>query len=250
MQEIDFHRALFRPGVIIDAGAHEGRLTLPLASLPGARVIAFEPLAAARARLRAAVAGVMGMGLDGAGVDVTVRAEALSDQPGMLTLSVPRVGGVAQEEWGSVAKDYAAIRRDDPRVEGVDTWAVPAIALDSLRLTDVTAMKIDVEGAEREVLAGARDTLRRCQPILSVEIEERHRPGSTKAVPALLRDLGYRGYFEFWGDWRPIETLDVDTMQKGSPSPAAFEVSDPYVFAFYFVVEARVPDLARLARLP
>ena len=39
-------------------------------------------------------------------------------------------------------------------------------------------------------------------------------------------------------------------MQKGSPSPAAFEVSHPYVFCFYFVTEERIPDLARLARLP
>ena len=58
------------------------------------------------------------------------------------------------------------------------------------------------------------------------------------------------GFFEFYGDWRPIETLDIETMQKGSPSPAAFEVSHPYVFNFYFVTEERVQDLARLARLP
>jgi hypothetical protein len=31
MQEIEFHRALHRPGTIVDAGAHDGRLTLPLA---------------------------------------------------------------------------------------------------------------------------------------------------------------------------------------------------------------------------
>jgi len=29
MQEIDFHRALHRPGTIVDAGAHHGRLRLP-----------------------------------------------------------------------------------------------------------------------------------------------------------------------------------------------------------------------------
>ena len=66
----------------------------------------------------------------------------------------------------------------------------------------------------------------------------------------MLREVGYRGFFEFWGDWRPIETLDIDTMQKGSPSPAAFEVSHPYVFCFHFVMEERVRDLAQLARLP
>jgi hypothetical protein len=86
--------------------------------------------------------------------------------------------------------------------------------------------------------------------VLSIEIEERHRAGSTRAVPALLSGLGYVGYFEFWGDWRPIETLDPETMQKGSPSPAAFEVSHPYVFTFYFVTAERVAELGKLARLP
>ena len=124
------------------------------------------------------------------------------------------------------------------------------VPLDALRLSDVTALKIDVEGAEQEMLTGALETLRRCRPIISIEIEERHRAGSTTAIPALLRPLGYRGFFEFYGDWRPVETLDIETMQKGSPSPAAFEVSHPYVFGFYFVPPERIGDLAVLARLP
>jgi FkbM family methyltransferase len=242
MQEIDFHRAMARPGTIVDAGAQEGRLTVPLAALPDTHVIAFEPLPSAFQRLQAAAAHLSGL--------VTLRPEALSDRPGAITLSVPRVGGVAQEEWASIAKDYEAIRRDDPRVEAIETWTVPTIPLDALALTGVTAIKIDVEGAEEEMLRGAIRTLRDCRPVLSIEIEERHRAGSTVAVPRLLLPLGYRGFFEFYGDWRPIETLDIGTMQKGSPSPAAFEVSHPYVFCFYFVGEERIADLARLARLP
>jgi FkbM family methyltransferase len=242
MQEIDFHRAMARPGTIVDAGAHEGRLTVPLAALPNIHVVAFEPLPPAFQRLQKATETMSG--------HVTLRAEALSDRVGEATLAVPRVGGVAQEEWASIAKDYEAISRSDPRVDAIDTWTVPTIPLDMLGLTDVTAIKIDVEGAEEEVSSGALNTLRRCRPVLSIEIEERHRPGSTVAIPRLLHPLGYRGFFEFYGDWRPIETLDVETMQKGSSSPAAFEVSHPYVFCFYFVGEERVPDLARLARLP
>jgi FkbM family methyltransferase len=242
LQEIDFHRAMHRPGTIVEAGAHEGRLTLPLAALPETHVIAFEPLPPAFARLRNAASAL--------GTRVTLRPEALSDRAGSVTLAVPRVGGAAQEEWASIVKDYAVIMQDDPRVEAIDTWIVPAVTLDSLGLTDATAIKLDVEGAEEEVLRGAWALLRRCRPVLSIEIEERHRTGSTRAIPDLLRRLGYAGYFEFYGNWRPIETLDIETMQKGSPSPAAFEVSHPYVFGFYFVPLERLADLAALARLP
>ena len=124
------------------------------------------------------------------------------------------------------------------------------LRLDDVGLTGGTAIKVDVEGAELEVLRGAWLTLRTCRPCLSVEIEERHRAGSTRAVPEVLRELGYEGWFEFFGDWRRIEQLDVTTMQSASPSPAEFTVSNPYVFSFYFVPNERREELTRLARLP
>jgi len=241
MDEFDFHRALARPGTIVDIGAHDGALTRRLATIPGARVIAFEPLPAAFARLRQALAGAE---------NVTLRAEALGACAGTVTLAVPVVGGVAQEQWASTAKDYAAIQVADPRVTGVERHEVPMLALDDLGLQDVTALKLDAEGAEEEILRGGAATLGRCRPVLSVEIEERHRVGSTTAVPAYLAGLGYRGLWEFWGDWRPIEAFDPAAMQVGSPSPAAFEVSDPYVFTFYFVPAERMAELGALARLP
>jgi FkbM family methyltransferase len=240
VQEIDFHRALYRPGTIIDAGAHDGLLTVPLAALPGARVIAFEPLPPAFLRLQQALAGI----------DVTLRPEALSDHFGTVTLEVPIVGGEAQEQWASIAKDYPSLQRGDKRIDRIDRYKVPVIPLDSLGLTDVTAMKIDVEGAELEMLRGSLDTLRRCQPVLSVEIEERHRTGSTRDVPDLLATLGYEGWFEHQGAWHPMRNLDVATMQRASPSPASFEASDPYIFCFYFVTADRRVELGRLARLP
>jgi FkbM family methyltransferase len=247
MQEIDFHRALHRPGTIVDAGAHVGRLTLPLAQLPGSSVVAFEPLPPAYERLRHEVAAAWGGRVP---PHVTLRREALAERSGTVTIAAPRVGGTLQEEWASIAKDYEALRQADPRIEAVDTWSVPSLRLDDAGVADVTAMKIDVEGAELELLQGACQTLRRWRPCLSVEIEERHRVGSTRSVPDLLRDLGYEGWFEFFGDWRRIEQLDVATMQRGSPSPAEFTVSHPYVFNFYFIPTERRHELVRLARLP
>ncbi len=247
MQEMEFHHALHRPGTIVDAGAHEGRLTLPLAQLPASRVVAFEPLPPAFARLQKAVSSAWDGKIP---PHITLRREALAERSGTMMIAAPRVGGVLQEEWASISKDYAALRQADPRIEAIETWPVDLLRLDDAGLTDVTAIKIDVEGAEREVLIGARQTLRRYHPCLSIEIEERHRTGSTVAVPELLRDLGYEGWFELFGDWRRIEQLDLGTMQRASPSPAEFTVSHPYVFCFYFVPIAQREELARLARLP
>ena len=57
-----------------------------------------------------------------------------------------------QEEWASISKDYTALREADPRIEAIETWSVPMLRLDDVGLTDVTAIKVDAEGAELEVL--------------------------------------------------------------------------------------------------
>jgi FkbM family methyltransferase len=219
MDEITFHTRTHRPGTILDVGAHDGLLTVPLARLPGARVIAFEPLPAAHARLAAACAGL---------ANVELRREALGAAPGRLVLSVPVLDGVAQEQWASLAKDYDAFAS-----VGAERHEVAVITLDSLGLDDVTHVKLDAEGFEQEVLEGARATLARCRPVLSLEVEERHRAGSTRDVPALLAALGYETRFWLHGAMRPLAEFDAATMQVASPDPAVFAASDPYVFTFY-----------------
>ncbi|MBP0446170.1 FkbM family methyltransferase [Roseomonas sp. SSH11] len=221
MDEIGFLSALHRPGTLVDIGAHEGLLTLPLAALPGARVIAFEPLARARAALEAAVAGQPG---------ITIRAEALGDAPGHLDLSVPVLDGAPQWQWASTAKTYAV--HESSRVS-VRRERVPVIPLDSLGLRDVTAIKLDAEGAEYAILRGAREILRHCRPLLTLELEERHAEGCTWAVPAFLNALGYEVCFAHQGRWHPVAALHRPSMQRASPDPSVFEASDPYIFNFF-----------------
>ena len=236
MDELAFHRVLHRPGgTLLDIGAHDGAFTLPLARLPGSRVLAFEPLPSAFARLRAVL---------GDRPNVELRQEALGDHRGEVTLTLPVVEGVAQEQWASTAKSYAAL--GDARVTE-QRHSVPLRRLDEFGLADLVAVKLDAEGAEYEVLRGGRETLLRCRPVLSIEIEERHREGSTWAVPAYLDALGYDGFHEFWGEWRPMAAFHRPTMQRASPNPAVFAASDPYIFVFYFL--PREHAAAMLSRL-
>jgi FkbM family methyltransferase len=236
MDEIAFHRLLHRPGTLLDVGAHDGLVTLPLARLPGSRVLAFEPLPMAFARLEAALRDGFGGALP---AHVELRPEALGDAPGVLTLSMPVLAdGAAQEQWASTAKSYegfagVAVRR----------FEVPVVTLDQLGIADLTAVKLDAEGAEYEVLRGGAETLRRCRPVLTIEIEERHREGSTWAVPAFLDALGYECWFELEGAWHPMSALDRATMQRASPDPSVFAASDPYVFIFYAWPRERSPEI-------
>jgi FkbM family methyltransferase len=235
VDEITFHRVLHRPGTLLDVGAHDGAFTLPLARLPRSRVLAFEPLPAAFARLRAAV---------GAAPNVELRQEALGDRSGRTTLALPVVDGVPNEQWASTAKGYAGhgARVAERRL------TVPLRRLDEFGLADLTAAKIDAEGAEYEVLRGGRETLLRCRPVLSIEIEERHREGSTWAVPAYLDALGYDAFFESWGEWRPMAEFHRPTMQRASPDPTVFASSDPYIFVFYVLPRERAAAMLATLR--
>ncbi|MCA3425854.1 MAG: FkbM family methyltransferase, partial [Roseomonas sp.] len=104
MDEENFHRLLHRPGTLVDIGAHDGLLTIPLARLPRSRVLAFEPLPSAYARLQAALRAAFG----GDPAHVECHHLALGDHQGSITLAMPVLDGVAQEQWASTAKDYAA----------------------------------------------------------------------------------------------------------------------------------------------
>jgi FkbM family methyltransferase len=240
MEEWDVHRALYRPGILLDIGAHDGLLTLPFAQLPDSFVHAFEPLPSAMARLRDNLSARFG----GIPPNVVLHTEALGAAPGEAVLTLPVLDGVKQEQWASIAKTYAehsSVTTESHRVE--------VVTLDSLGLCDVTAIKLDAEGAEEEVLEGARATLTRSRPILSVEIEERHRPGSTRDVPALLASLGYEGWYWHAG-WHPFARFDAAKMQVASADPAVFSASDPYIFSFYFFPrETAAACLARLHSL-
>lgn len=193
-------------------------------------MIAFEPLPSAHARLATACADLP---------NVELRREALGAAPGRLMLSVPVVEGQPAEQWASLAKDYGAFA-------SVTTEAHPVevITIDSLGLSDVTHMKVDAEGFEQEVLEGARATLRRCRPVLSLELEERHREGATRDVPALLAALGYETRFWLDGAMRPLAAFDPARMQVASPDPAVFGASDPYVFTFYAWPAERAAEIS------
>jgi len=94
---------------------------------------------------------------------------------------------------------------------------VPTVALDSYfdERTPISAIKIDVEGAELDVLKGAERILRQYRPLIIVECEDRHHVrGSVHDVFSYLAALGYRGSFINGNEVLPIERFDVAKHQR------------------------------------
>ena len=79
---------------------------------------------------------------------------------------------------------------------------VPLVTVDGLGLSDVSFIKIDVDGHEVPVLYGAAETIKRDQPRLLVEVEQRIQPVTD--VIGLLESWGYRGWVRPGREWLAV----------------------------------------------
>jgi FkbM family methyltransferase len=173
--ETQFLRRLARPGTTaFDAGANVGLFTVPLALAVGSqgRVLAFEPAPGTVARLRE---NLRRNGLE----NVSVVEAALGAKRGSATLVLE-----ADSAYNSTAPTpTAAAGGAEVRVERLDDVWVEA------GRPEVSVLKVDVEGAEVEVLAGAAELLRSGRPAVLVEASE---PSRAAAISRLCAEQGYR----------------------------------------------------------
>jgi FkbM family methyltransferase len=109
---------------------------------------------------------------------VSLSAVAVSDRNGTQTLFVPAESTGAR--LASIADGNAGHRRLDVEVATIDTM----VERGALRPPDV--VKIDVEGAEVEVLAGMRRTLEQYSPIVLCEMH-----GRNAEYVRAIRSAGY-----------------------------------------------------------
>lgn len=110
--------------------------------------------------------------------------------------------GAGQAEFRVVADNtgVATIEAKNPlsmidRPETIATRSVATRTLDSFALSDVSFIKIDVEGHEEAVLAGAVRTIAENRPVVLVESEDRHNPGAPARVADWFSALDYDGFF-------------------------------------------------------
>lgn len=169
--------------VAIDVGANWGIWTYGMVrSGLFERVIAFEPNLGLAAELESAL-------LPG----VELRNEAVSRSFGELDLKVPVRGGQVLDGWGTVESGSGLEPEEFIR------FRVPSLTLDSLGLSGVGFIKIDVEGHELAVLEGARETLRAWRPDCLVECKGARLAETESFFRALgvgyerLEDLGRHG---------------------------------------------------------
>jgi FkbM family methyltransferase len=142
---------------MLEIGAHEGSDTAKfLAAMPGIRLHCFEPELRAFVRLRGAV---------GDDPRVSLFPVAVADDDGLLPFYASTGKAGSREDWdlsGSLHRPTAHLTRT-PEITFKPAALVPSVRLDTwLDWHSETAIDfawVDIQGAQRDFIAGARRAL-------------------------------------------------------------------------------------------
>lgn len=180
----------------VDVGANAGTYALALAPV-SRRLICFEPVPFMNRLLHR---------LLGRAPHVIIDAQAVSDQNGTATLSVPVSDGAQETALATLRPISSASTRIDVRTIRLDDFWRSHQELDP---ATVDFIKIDVEGVEARVISGMPQTIAAAYPVLLIEIELRHNPCS-RSIFADLDARGYRAYVSrIGGELEPV-AIDSD----------------------------------------
>lgn len=151
---------------VIDVGANLG-LYSEIFARNASKVIAVEPQPKLAAYLREVLPP-----------HVEVVQTALSYKNGETQLRIPKFSNTRIGSMDALATIENANTLDDLKKIGDELVTVQIQMLDDIAkgYDNIGFIKIDVEGHESSVVAGAMATIRTCRPTLMIEIEMRHNP--------------------------------------------------------------------------
>lgn len=169
-----FEQLLMPGDVVVEAGANIGAHTVHLSKLVGmyGKLYAFEPQ---RIIFQMLCANIALNNLP----NVYVHQVGLGHTPG--SLHVPSLNYGGNGNFGGISLTEKCIGEK-----------VQVHTLDELGLTSLKLFKIDVEGMERDVLEGAKQTISRQRPFIYVEND---RKDKSAALIQYLDSLGYEMYW-------------------------------------------------------
>lgn len=167
--------------VIIDAGANAGYAALWYKMrYPAARIIALEPDPSNLELLRRNCASYE---------DITVLPYALWGENDHLDLQFRAPEGGRLGSWGTrTVPSGEGASGSKPQVRAVTLdWIMEACKLDAIDI-----LKVDVEGAEKEIFSSPHRRWLASVGVIAVEFHDRFKPGCSQALRDALRDTPFR----------------------------------------------------------
>lgn len=174
--EVNLFRALIKPGMtVLDVGANIGAFSVVFGKLvgPSGNVLAFEPQRMCYYLLCANIV------LNELNTHVICLQNAVGKEEGRI--HVPELNPNILNNFGGL--DLMEDRKD------THGHSVKMVRIDDFKLPTCHFIKADIEGMEIDALLGAKDTIKRCRPILYVEADKKDK---TTSLIRLIRSMGYK----------------------------------------------------------
>ena len=162
---------------ILDVGSNDGTsIRMFRRHFPLVKIFAVDPITTPRFKVK----------------NITLIMAALSDKAGIRTLVTPIVNGKQLTQYSSFYKEkmISQICSDMALLETEVSTIVNEVSFNTIDNLGVTPffIKIDVEGAELEVLKGALNIIKKFNPVILVEIQ------NDKAYLEIKETLSNYGY--------------------------------------------------------
>ena len=165
------HVTLSAGDTVLDVGGFKGETAIVFADAVGetGQVYAFEPVPAA---YQSMIGNIKANGLEGIITPINKGCSSVSKQAAVVSAAEGAPWSYVSEADGSV----------DVELTSIDDF------VDANGLKRVDIIKIDVEGFESDVLAGARKVIQTFRPKLAIALY--HKSSDLTELPRLMRSLG------------------------------------------------------------
>lgn len=175
-------------GMLVDIGANMGTFCIPIARQTGCEVHAFD----AQRIMSQLLAGNFALNGIASG-HVHHVALGAPGHPERLRMALPNYASDGNFGAFSTKEDIYRTVSTMRMADSGETEEVPVRTLDSYALEDVFLVKVDVEGAELEVLQGAVETLRESNfpPLIFEAWRDEWWSDKREQLLAFVRELGY-----------------------------------------------------------
>lgn len=173
---------IMKANTILDIGAHVGCHTIMYAQInPNANIYSFEP--------QTKLFALLDMNLKGNNIkNVTILNNAVGNEIKRIRMSNYVTDGPNNDKpltYGGYDQNLGGLSI------GIDGEEVSMVTIDCLNLTECDLIKIDVEGCEKMVIAGATNTIKKYKPVIFYESNHKRMVTPyTIDVHDMIRSLG------------------------------------------------------------
>ncbi len=230
--KVEFEMLIFpyflnKDSVFFDVGSNIGSFVLIAnKTISQKNIYAFEPIPMLNKRLSKLFP------------NANIKNIALSNSKTKTQFKIPKINHTQFLTRGTLNTNFIETNESGFNLLNVHTNTLDTFCFEE-DIKQIDVIKIDVEGHEFEVIKGALKSFKKYQPILIIEIEQRHH---TEDITTIINEIKNIDYSCFYFDSKNFALTELTLDAKSLQQKTDFEKSRKYVHNFIFIPNSKVQE--------